>query len=505
MRIIFAEGPRQVINALTLYSVMQLNLIPEGKHAANGGRSAVAQFFINVQVLANSNKQQAVILFSMLFTLIIWVISALSLAIAALMYISFLWHHIPSKDRGLSGYCRRKIDSRLSKIVGVKVRKALEKDDPVSRRGANLDGGRPSMKRQPTIPDLQTTSEDRLPEMPILSRHPTQATLAGYSTRPATPEGHMIAGLHRQPTLPHTILSGDRPLPPSRTATQSSANSYASFNSTAPLIRQESGTGYAYRGSASSPAPFAPNNPDTYGDFGRPPLSRSATGETQDSRRAYNLVARPVPSQARSVPQNVDPLSRRGIGRSDYDPTTQRVPVPSPEDNPGRPTLGSPISPVDHNSSHNLYSSNGRHTPALPHGMPSQTPGSEVQGLASNGGYVAFNPGLHVAPVKLSSTLSLVQGQSRRPYRNITAPSYATPNEYNRQPYPPQRSGTAPLPQSMTYDDTIYDSYYRDDDEFERPAMPRRAATSGPERPFGTSHQQGGAPGYPRDYGHSQF
>jgi len=506
MRIIFAEGPRQVVNALTLYSVMQLNLIPEGKHAANNGRSAIAQFFINVQVLANSNKQQAVILFSMLFTLIIWVISALSLAIAALMYISFLWHHIPSKDRGLSGYCRRKIDSRLSKIVGVKVRKALEKEDTVRRQGANVAGGRPSMKRQPTLPDLVTTLEDTLPEMPMLSRHPTQATLAGFPTRPSTPESHTMAGLHRKPTGPCTS-PGDPPLPPSRTATQSSANSYTSFNSTAPLIRQESNTGHGFRGPTRLSAPLAPNYRDTYGDFARQPLVRTVTGDSQDISRAYNPMSRPRPSQAQRIPPNIHPLSRRGTDRSIYEATTQRVPDLSPVDSFGRPTLRSPITPVNYNTSDTFHSPNGRQTPALPHEMRPQTPASETRKLPSNGRYAAYNPAMHAAPVRKLSNPSPLDNQPRPPYRNFTAPNYATPNEHIRQPYPPQRSGTAPLPQSTTYDDSIYDSYYRDEDEFERPAVPRRAATSGQEGPFGSSNRQGGPASarYQGDYGHFRF
>lgn len=498
MRIIFAEGPRQAVNALTLYSVMQLNLIPAGKHAANNGHSAVAQFFINVQVLANSNQQQAVILFGMLFTLIIWVISALSLAIAALMYILFLWHHIPSKDRGLSGYCTRKIDSRLSKIVGVKVRKALEKEEPVIRKGANASGGRPSMKRQPTIPDLQPTSGDRLPDIPMLSRQPTEVTLAGFPTRPSTSEGYTLAGLHRQPTVPYTIL-GDKPLPPSRTATQSSANSYTSYNSTAPLIRQESNTGYGFRGPTRSPAPLAPNHRDTYGDFERPALVRNVTGDSQDARRAYNPLSRPLPSQARRIPLNVNPLSRRGTERSAYG-LTQRVPDLSPVETSGRPTLRSPISPVNYDSSDNFYSFHGRQTPALSHEMRPQPPANEIRRLASNCGFVAFNPAMHAAPVKMSNNQS-------PPYRSFTAPNYPAPNENIRQPYPPQRSGTAPLPQSTTYDDSIYDSYYRDDDEFERPAMPRRAATSGPEGALGPSNGQGGhaSTRYQSGFGHFRF
>jgi hypothetical protein len=65
VRIILAEGPRQAVNAMTLYAVMKADLIPtHGQHAN------VAQFFLNVKALAEKQEKQAVILFSMLFTLV---------------------------------------------------------------------------------------------------------------------------------------------------------------------------------------------------------------------------------------------------------------------------------------------------------------------------------------------------------------------------------------------------------------------------------------------------
>ena len=87
----FAEGPRQIINAVTLYTVMKANLIPVGQHAASQGHTPIAQFFVNVQILADADKQQAVILFGMLFTLVIWVFTAFGLILACLFYVIFLW------------------------------------------------------------------------------------------------------------------------------------------------------------------------------------------------------------------------------------------------------------------------------------------------------------------------------------------------------------------------------------------------------------------------------
>ncbi|KAG0158152.1 hypothetical protein PDIDSM_5665 [Penicillium digitatum] len=65
MNTIFADGPRQVLNAITLYSVMQMDLMPGGKNAAHDdGNSSVVQFFHNVKILAEDNTLQAVVLFA---------------------------------------------------------------------------------------------------------------------------------------------------------------------------------------------------------------------------------------------------------------------------------------------------------------------------------------------------------------------------------------------------------------------------------------------------------
>ncbi|KAI9878925.1 MAG: hypothetical protein M1830_010109 [Pleopsidium flavum] len=508
MRIVFAEGPRQVINALTLYSVMQLNLIPAGKHAANDGHTPIAQFFVNVQLLANSNKQQAVILFSMLFTLIIWVISALSLAIASLMYILFLWHHIPSADGGLSGYCRRKIDSRLSKIVGVKVKKALENDNSIRRKGgagtANVDGGRPSMKRQPTVPLLQTCGEDRLPEMPMLSRQTTQATRLFYSTGPPMLGANPVTGLQRQPTGSHTPMVENRPLPPSRSATQSSAYSDASYASNAPLIGRASSIGYGPPLSSISAAPLLPYHPTLNGDDQRPPLNRIMTRDLHNIQRSYTPDPKPLPSQASRVPPEVQPPSRQNTGRNVYEPAGRRTPDPSPTDIRGRGTLGQYKSATDFDGSRTPGSFNSRRTPPAQYEMRSQTQANTIKRLPTNGSYVAFNPDMHASPIKAHYGRSGDNLRVRPPYRNLTDPNQS---EYFNQPSPPtrppQRSGTAPLPQSTTYDDSIYDSYYRTDNEFERPPMPLRAATAGPAGGTGAWNVHGrAAPGsYHGNYG----
>ncbi|MBN6743396.1 hypothetical protein JKG47_23645, partial [Acidithiobacillus sp. MC6.1] len=87
-----------------LYSVFKAKLDPT---EASGVGSTILTFFKNIGILASEEHQQAVILSGMVFTLVIWIFAALSLIIALILYLLFLWHYIPNADGGLSGYCER--------------------------------------------------------------------------------------------------------------------------------------------------------------------------------------------------------------------------------------------------------------------------------------------------------------------------------------------------------------------------------------------------------------
>jgi hypothetical protein len=239
------------VNALTLYAVYVAQLDP---NATDAGTSFV-QFFKNIGLLAAAHHQQAVILSGMLFTLIIWVFAALSLLLALLCYLLFLWHYIPNSDGGLSNYCDRKINERLTKIVSAKVAKALQDEDRKKlkqARKAAKNGEAPVLGRQATIPTLfDAKDDDKLPEMPMLNRNDTMATLPLYTSRPGTPSS-------QQPTLPGGFeldnMDQKRPFPV-RTGTSSSAMSNMSYASNAPLIGAAGEMGY---GRSASPAPSLP-------------------------------------------------------------------------------------------------------------------------------------------------------------------------------------------------------------------------------------------------------
>lgn len=306
IRILLAEGPRQVVNALTLWAAMKADLLPVGDHAAKGDTSGVDQFFTNLETLADQNKEQAVILSTMLFTLVIWVFSALALILAAVMYLLFLWHYIPSADGSLSNYCRRKVDKRLDRVVSNTTRAALEKaekeirleEDKAARKAAASASadGRPGIPRNPTLPNLNGSPDSGESDFKYQrSDQSSVSTLPLYSSRqPSRSNSSTTVNTHRtngsrKPTLPQL------PPPPGiqRTDTQDSSWSNTSYGSNAPLLGNASDMG-GNRGPPRYQSPAPPVPPIN------PQYERSLTGTPQ--QRAFTPGGRSVPNPGRAGP-----------------------------------------------------------------------------------------------------------------------------------------------------------------------------------------------------------
>lgn len=268
-------SPRQIINAVTLYTVMQANLVPVGQHAANHGHTPVAQFFVNVRILADANGQQAAILFGMLFTLIIWVFTAVGLILACLFYVIFLWHHIPSMDGTLARYCRRKVDKRLAQIVGVKINKAIERENKQMAKGNAQN--KPQLKHQPTLPIID---DDRS----ILSRQTSQSTYTQHG--PHSSIGSISRFDLDDGRRPSTLPGLSRPTPPSRIASESSTHSCDSYASDAPLIVGANAMGYSVPPRQYTQASPSGMGSDRTYTTSKPNLNRLLTQNSQNSRES---------------------------------------------------------------------------------------------------------------------------------------------------------------------------------------------------------------------------
>ena len=524
---------------MTLYSVMQADLVPVGDHATSNGHNAFTQFFYNLMVLAKSNGEEAAVLFGMLFTLIIWVISAISLAVACILYIMFLWHHIPSQDGGLRKFCKRKIDRRLQKVVSIKVNKALAKentdqskvDTKVGRAGEQPH----ELKRQPTLPILDLSSDDKLPEMPMLSRQGTQASLPPYTIRPQTRNDNFPPELQRQPTVPDVSLDTSRPAAPSRSNTQYSAASDSSYASNVPLMGSTSPMGYGPAGQHYPSEKLSRMDSDRSMASGRPLMNRSGTSNSQMSTRSYTPAwQQQGPGQGRRP----GPPSRQNTGYSDQQSFGRSSPAPPSRQNtainnhpPVRSNTAfsdtqsygrsSPAPPSRQNTGTSTYETTGRSTPGLSpidsqgrrkppppsltdsynrRPLPTQNPYAPapqafemrpqppqpiVRHLPSANRFVPYNPSFAPPSTRSNTAIPSPTAQNFSPsptHRNFSAPlrSARQPDYITQKPLPPQRSGTAPLPPTVSYDDSIYDSYVTNEEEVPRPMAPPRAATIGP-------------------------
>ncbi len=460
LRICFAEGPRQVINALTLYSVMQADLVPAGQHAAKNGHSPVVQFFANVQILANEKKEQAAILFGMLFTLVIWVFSALSLLMAVIFYITYLFHHI--RDGSLSRYCRRKIDSRLHKIVMVKVNKALSKDNRVREKqtagGVRAGVTQDDLKRQPTLPVLEAHESTG---MKPISRQTTQTDVSSLDSRlPTRTTSNSTFAPHREPTVPDVLGSPQRPQSRSRSVTQNLPQSDARFADDAPLISSAALLGY---GAPDLKDPSSRFRSERALHSYKPP-GRSLTGATQASQRFYDSSSLPTRPPSR---QNTD-VDGRSMPVSGPSAAQVRKPMPHNMSVDPRMRNMGPPAPVNDRIAMEEFE------------MLSQPPRPRTNIPLNNSGYVAFNPntqysGHSAVPLSYPAPPSNVPQR-----RNITQPERPPQaNYFATHQGIPQRSGTAPLP-AASYDTALIDAYGGSWQQARSGPIPNRPATTGP-------------------------
>lgn len=509
IRVILAEGPRQYVNAMTLYAVMQAKIEVHGP--TQDGHSSVEQLFLNIESLFDDNIEQALILCSMLFTLVIWVISALCLIGATIFYLVFLWHYIPQQDGRLSIYCRRKIDQRLQKIVEYKVRAAMEDEERKKKQAeqkAELqrqkNGGlsqtdlKPQLARQPTLPHLEVEPElppaDEKKQAFGLTRQDTTttvSTLPPYSSRPPTRQGSRAQ---------ISDMPGGRPEMPSRMNTQASTWTNASYEGNAPLLAN---AGYAGEGGRSSPAPAMPGMPPGpfssegfNAPFGQPMPGRQASMATQRSftptSNNGSLYSRPPPGPRGPTPGGRGPPVRSNTGFSfddqqdGYGPPVRHNTqdsigslgmhnTPAPSFNQAmdrRPTYGSlhsqqgsfsrPIprkpspayssaAPLTGNDSLDPHADSYEMTtnPIFTNALAAEPAAFEGEGSV---GYMAFNPArtgtaspLPTAPTPAALPTNLQPG----PKRDITvaSPPWAEDDYFGhvQQLEVPQRSATAPI------------------------------------------------------------
>ncbi|KAG9284471.1 hypothetical protein G9A89_014075 [Geosiphon pyriformis] len=173
-RLMFAEAPRQAINAFTLYSILQSK-----------------KFSLNYNSYGD-NLVQRVAMFLMAFTLGIFVISASLLAFAFLLYLPLLCH-----IRGnLKEYCCHKIDKRIGELLKKKSKDRYQKQR--AKAQAEAQGDYSHLKNK----------KGELTSQPL--REPTLPTLAYFETT------HSVPPLPPYQRVPSPVMFEDRNLANSR-------------------------------------------------------------------------------------------------------------------------------------------------------------------------------------------------------------------------------------------------------------------------------------------------
>jgi len=286
-RLLLAEGPRQVLNAITLYSVAKNEDFSFDIHKYQ-------QEFTTVQ---------GVVMSFMLLTVSIWALSFIRLLVAGLLYWPLLVCHIRGN---LKEYCCHKVDKRISQILVERKRKRFDQKPEKKREASNSpDSG----KYQPTLPKVELDDDGgSVISMPLypLSRTDTGDSRRGLLSRTDT----MSTNASTTTTQPYLYRSN--------TAASDAPNPY--------LTRTETSTSRQ------------PTLPHLVGDFTIPPVPRPPPHARNPPPINTAVTARPGPMSSRTAPM-YGPPSARSEGfvpptRSNTTQTTMRGPYgPPPRSN----------------------------------------------------------------------------------------------------------------------------------------------------------------------------
>lgn len=171
-RVLLADGPRQAINALTLYAIILSKKKPDGK-------------WYDIEMYFSDNTTSASLLtVTTLFTVIVFSINLLMLIGASLCYVPLLCH-----IRGnLKEYCCHKVDKRISSLIKRKKKQRLAESAKHAQKEAMGDYSHLKNKKgeltskplpQPTLPNLSVDDDNDTAS--IMTRGPPPSTFT-YQT-----------------------------------------------------------------------------------------------------------------------------------------------------------------------------------------------------------------------------------------------------------------------------------------------------------------------------------
>jgi hypothetical protein len=195
-RVLLSDGPRQAINALTLYAVYQ------SKKNNVGDWYDVTKYFRGNTIIASA------LTLSTLFTVLIFAGSLLLLILAAVFYIPLLCHI----QGNLKEYCCHKVDKRIHEIMTRKKKQRQQRADELSKKEAAGDYSHLKNKKgeivgkpqpQPTLPVLSV--DDDLDDISSMKHRGPPGGYDGgyYSDQKSSIVDYPIMPAYNQPYSPH--------------------------------------------------------------------------------------------------------------------------------------------------------------------------------------------------------------------------------------------------------------------------------------------------------------
>ncbi|KAG8770493.1 hypothetical protein FRC16_006338, partial [Serendipita sp. 398] len=151
-RLLLADGPRQTINGLTLYSFYL------AKSSDKRDWWDVTKYIDKEDMVTN------LLLVAIVFTVLIFVGSLLLLIIAAILYVPLLC----SIRGNLKEYCCHKVDKRISELIKKKNQQRIKRQQQLAKKEAagdfshlkGKDGAVAATLPQPTLPTINFDDDD---------------------------------------------------------------------------------------------------------------------------------------------------------------------------------------------------------------------------------------------------------------------------------------------------------------------------------------------------------
>lgn len=317
-RLLLSEGPRQAINALTVFSVL-----------------STRDFALTAEAYANITPFQWTVLSFMALSLIIWLFSFARFCMAAALFLPLLCH----LQGGLTEFVVRKIDKRIAEIIEKARKKRLDRYAQARRDEGREPlaggGGGPAKKSGLQRSKSLLTEKPTLPTIPMGLVDDDEKNLARPSAYALADDDADSIYSHGSMTKSGSAYSlsnfgggngGNLPrsdtLPLYRPST---ADSRLQREATLPVVLSpESPPSLSHNGSNFRPMPGAPRplpqKAPSYHrkeSYGQPPPPRPAAQRTASAGQGplssrpdhpYHPQSRPVTGQRRDPPRQ--PVAR---------------------------------------------------------------------------------------------------------------------------------------------------------------------------------------------------